>query len=295
MLTKTPLRYPGGKSLMANLFADMFEVNNLEHITYAEPYAGGAGTAINLLIADKVDRVFINDANIGIYSFWYSILNNTNEFVERIQSVPLTLMEWRSQHEILCNSRIPSFELGFATFYLSRTNRSGILSAGPIGGSSEEKQEKAKDKLDCRFNRDHLSDKVLDIARRQRRIRVSNKDAIRFLKDLKGERKFVYLDPPYYINGKSLYLDYYKSDDHKLLADYLKSTTKFMWVLSYDNVEPIRKLYEDFDLYEFDLKYTANIKKSGAELLTCSKDLVLPLSKGIRRRESNLQLRRVNG
>lgn len=290
MLIKTPLRYPGGKSVMAKLFVDMFEVNHLEHISYAEPYAGGAGTAINLLLSEKVDRIQINDANIGIYSFWHAILDDTDKFVDLIQTVPVTLEEWKRQHDILKNMYTPSFDLGFATFYMSRTNRSGILSAGPIGGSSEEKQELAKYKIDCRFNRDDLSDKIFAIADRKRDIIVSNKDAIKFLKDLKGIRKFVYLDPPYYVNGKYLYLDYYKKQDHYILADYLKKTTKFKWVLSYDNVCEIRELYQDYDLYEFDLKYTANKVKPGAELLTSSKDLILPAAKTIRRKEYNIKL-----
>lgn len=293
MLTKTPLRYPGGKSLMASLFIDMFDINHLNHITYAEPYAGGAGTAINLLLGNKVDRIFINDANIGIYSFWSAILSDTMRFVEQIQTVPLTLNEWRNQHAILKTATTPSFEVGFATFYLSRTNRSGILSAGPIGGSSEEKQAEATYQLGCRFNRDDLATKILNISERRKSIVVSNKDAVKFLKDLKGKGKFVYLDPPYYVKGKSLYLDYYSEKDHYLLAQYLKSTNKFMWVLSYDNVEAIRNLYADYELYEFDLKYTANFKKTGAELLTYSRNLILPVEKVIKRREMCLTLKKI--
>lgn len=293
MYIRTPLRYPGGKSVMASFFADLFEINHLEHITYAEPYAGGAGTAINLLLADKVERIMINDANIGLYSFWDSILNHTEEFVDRIQEIPVSLEEWRKQHEILRSSKEPSLDLGFATFYMSRTNRSGILSAGPIGGSSEEKQAMAKYKIDCRFKKDNLICKILSIAERKHHVVISNKDAIQFLKDLKGDNKFVYLDPPYYVNGKSLYMDYYHSSDHRLLADYLKSTMKFDWVLSYDNVKPIRDLYKGYELYEFDLKYTANIKKSGAELLTFSKNIILPCEKRIKRRTENLYLKKI--
>ena len=293
MLTKTPLRYPGGKSLMTPLFVDMFEINHLEHVTYAEPYAGGAGTAINLLVDEKVDRILINDANIGVFSFWNSILHHTDAFIDRIQSVSLTLEEWRTQHELLCSATQPSFDLGFATFYLSRTNRSGILNAGPIGGSSEEMQSKAKYKLDCRFNKTDLIQKIVNIANRKKQIVVTHKDAIKFLKDLKGRNTFVYLDPPYYVNGKSLYLDYYRAEDHLQLANYLTSTNKIMWVLSYDNVSEIRDLYAEYDLYEFDLKYTANIKKYGSELLTYSKNLILPKKCEIRRSERNLILKKI--
>lgn len=293
MLNKTPLRYPGGKTLMASLFIDMFEVNHLEHITYAEPYAGGAGTAISLLLDNKVERIIINDANVGIYSFWNAIINEKEKFIDLIQTIPVNLKEWNNQHSFFINNHIPSFELGFSTFYLSRTNRSGILNAGPIGGSTELKQDSAKYKIDCRFNRDDLVDKITCIANRKNDIIVRNKDAIQFLKDLKGKDKFIYLDPPYYVNGKSLYMDYYKKQDHAKLAEYLKDTTKFKWVLSYDNVSEIRELYNGYDLYEFNLKYTANVVKSGAELLTYSKDLLLPDSHVIRRKERNVELNKI--
>lgn len=136
--------------------------------------------------------------------------------------------------------------------------------------------------------------RVLNISERRKSIVVSNKDAVKFLKDLKGKGKFVYLDLPYYVKGKSLYLDYYSEKDHYLLAKYLKSTNKFKWILSYDNVEAIRNLYSDYELYEFDLNYTANLKKIEAELLTCSRNLIMPSERVIRRKETCLNLKKID-
>lgn len=293
-MNSTPLRYPGGKSLMTSFFIDIFKANEMRGVTYAEPYAGGAGTAINLLLLEEVDKIMINDANICVYSFWKYVITETQRFIDRIMTCSVDLATWEVMHNLVKEAVTPSFELGFATFFLSRTNRSGILNAGPIGGSTPQKQEKAVYKINCRFNREELVMRVLEIGKRKDQIIVSHKDAIKFLKDLKGENKFVYLDPPYYDKGKSLYLDYYQHDNHKELSDYLHMTRKFRWILSYDNVSNIRELYKDFNLYKFSLSYTAQNVKQGSELLTHSRDLLLPEYMHIRRKGNDIPLIKID-
>ena len=290
----TPLRYPGGKSLMTQFFIDLIKVNCMHNVSYVEPFAGGAGTAVNLLIQDKVDNIIINDANICIYSFWKSVIEENERFVEKIMETPVNLNEWRTMHNLLASAKDYSFELGFATFFLSRTNRSGILTAGPIGGNSEEKQELAKYKIDCRFNKAELAQRVIEIGKKSKDITVTNKDAIQFLKETDGNNILLYLDPPYYVKGKSLYLDFYNHNDHQALADFLVSTTKFKWVLSYDNVPKIREMYKDLDLYEFSLNYTVQKIKKGSELLTHSKGLILPEELEIKRKGHNIPLILIN-
>lgn len=294
MTNYTPLRYPGGKSLMTQFFIDLIEENRMHNVSYAEPFAGGAGTAVNLLIQDKVDNININDANICIFSFWKSITEENERFVEKLIETPVNLKEWRKMHNILVNTKEYSFDLGFATFFLSRTNRSGILTAGPIGGNSEEKQELAKYKIDCRFNKEDLAQRIISIGKKNERISVTNKDAILFLKEIEGDNILLYLDPPYYVKGKSLYLDFYNHNDHQALADYLTNTTKFKWVLSYDNVNEIREMYKGFDLYEFFLNYTVQEIKRGSELLTHSKGLILPKELEIKRKGHNIPLILIN-
>lgn len=289
----TPLRYPGGKSIMTPFFIDLLNVNPMDEVVYAEPYAGGAGTAINLLLSGVADRILINDANIAIYSFWHYLLQRREEFIERILKINVTIDEWMRQREILKNSNTPSFDLGIATFFLSRTNRSGILTAGPIGGSTAEKQNNAKYKLDCRFNKQDLCNRMTNIIAVADRIDVYNQDAIAFLQEIDLNDVIVYLDPPYYVNGRSLYMSYYKHNDHVGLSEYLRDVNNFKWVLSYDNVPEIRNMYSGFNLYEFDLKYTAQGVKEGSELLTHSHNIILPPNISIRRSTGDIQLKRL--
>ena len=287
-MNRTPLRYPGGKSIMTPFFIDLIRVNGLQGVSYAEPYAGGAGTAINLLLDGQVRRIYINDANIAIFSFWKYAINESERFIDKIEKTCIDLQNWQYYHNFIKNAQQPSFELGFATFFLSRTNRSGILTAGPIGGKSQEKQEKATYKIDCRFNKQDLISRIHRISMYKENIVVSNDDAIDFLKSLPADNNnLVYLDPPYFKQGKSLYLNYYSADDHRVLSDYLYNTVNFRWVLSYDNVYEIREFYKHFDLYEFQLNYTAQSVKKGSELLTHSKNLIMPEELFIRRKNNN--------
>lgn len=294
-MNRTPLRYPGGKSIMTPFFIDLIRVNGLQGVSYAEPYAGGAGTAINLLLDGQVRRIYINDANIAVFSFWKYAINESERFIDKIEKTCIDLQNWQYYHNFIKNAQQPSFELGFAAFFLSRTNRSGILTAGPIGGKSQEKQEKATYKIDCRFNKQDLISRIHRISMYKENIVVSNDDAIDFLKSLPADNNnLVYLDPPYFKQGKSLYLNYYSADDHRVLSDYLYNTVNFRWVLSYDNVYEIREFYKHFDLYEFQLNYTAQSVKKGSELLTHSKNLIMPEELFIRRKNNNIIINKLN-
>lgn len=289
-MNNTPLRYPGGKSVMTPLIEDIININEFENIVYAEPYSGGAGSAINLLLEDKVEAIKINDISLGIYSFWESVVNHHEDFLRKFEEASINLEEWNKQRAIFKNSTCPSVDLGFATFFLSRTNRSGILNAGPIGGQDPEKQLLAKYKIDCRFNKEALLEKIEAIIERRNSIEVFNKDALRFLREDITPNDLVYLDPPYYNQGKALYLNYYTHNDHFLLAEYLKNENRLTWLLSYDNVSEIHELYSGFDLYEFSLIYTAQNVKEGTEFFTHSRNIRLPDEPLIRRSTRNIPL-----
>lgn len=278
---------------MTNFFIDLFQRNGLQEIVYVEPYAGGAGAAINLLLNGHVNEIVINDANIGIYSFWNALINESDRFIQTINDIPVTLSEWYKQRSVLFESNEPSFELGVATFFMSRTNRSGVIFGGAIGGSTEEKQSNAKYKINCRFNKPELIQRLEIIAANKSQIRVRHEDALALLRQL-DNNVFVYLDPPYYVKGKSLYMNHYTDSDHEELAYFLQNEARFNWVLSYDDVPQIREMYADSELYRFPLKYTVSKKQIGYELLTHSADLHFPETLEIRRTHSkNISIERI--
>ncbi|RMH34191.1 MAG: DNA adenine methylase [Gammaproteobacteria bacterium] len=276
----SPLRYPGGKAILSGFLADVLALNGLRDGVYVEPYAGGAGAALNLLFGEHVERVYLNDADPCIFAFWNAILNSKNDFIERLRDTPVTIEEWKRQREIYRNhKRHSQIKVAFASFYLNRCNRSGIIvNGGPIGGFTQ----KGKWKLNARYNKDELVRRIERIYMYRDRIHIYNMDALNFLDMVVGklenlDKTLVYLDPPYYIKGPQLYLNHYKPEDHALLAAYLKRvTSSIRWIMTYDNVPEIHDLYSDYELIELKLPYTAFNRRTGSELLIYSKCLAIP-------------------
>ncbi len=276
----SPLRYPGGKRRLTPFLVNLLKHNHLYNLTYIEPFAGGAASALNLLFLEYVYDVVINDADYSIYCFWKSILDKNEEFKKRIQDIDISIDVWQYQKEILSNPRkYKLLDVGFAVFFLNRCNRSGIIKAGPIGGI----KQSSKWKIDARFNKEVLINKIEMIYQYRNRIKVSNLDAIDLIKKYsltinseKNNKYFFYLDPPYYIKGKQLYLNYYNHEDHALLANYIQKKIKSPWVLTYDYVPEIKELYKNRLSVSYNLNYSANIFKIGKEVMFFSDILKVP-------------------
>lgn len=279
MTAASPLRYPGGKGSLYRFLTDLLDLNDLRGCTYYEPFAGGAGAALNLLYRDVVERVHINDADPRVYAFWSAVFKENDRFVERIHSVPLDIAEWHRQSEICTKpSGRKQFDLGFAAFYMNRCNRSGVLNgAGPIGGY----EQQGKWRLDVRFARENLADRVIALGAMRRRILVTGLDAIDFLKRFlpagRGRAKvFVYADPPYVDKGKRLYLNAYCAKDHSNFARYLGQQKTLPWLVSYDDAPLIRKLYRKHQMSMLPIRYSLQHKRAAEELLIAPHRLYIP-------------------
>jgi DNA adenine methylase len=268
----SPLRYPGGKACLSDLLCEFIKKSKLQNCTYVEPYAGGSGAALKMLMLEKVDNIIINDLDRAIYSFWKSIINNTDKFIEKINTTKITIKEWRKQRQIYKNPKSKRFELGFATFFLNRTNRSGIIEGGPIGGIKQSNNWK----IDARFNKEDLIDRIKNIASYKSRIKVTQKDGIELLKEInKTKNHFVYIDPPYFEKGSCLYLNHFQDEDHTKLAKFLNQKNNFSWILTYDYVDEIKNLYKQKRSYDFSLSYHVDVPRRGKELLVLSDKIKL--------------------
>ncbi len=272
----TPLRYPGGKGKLVPYVKRILETNNLVDGVYVEPYAGGAAVAMELLLQEYVRKVYINDISPGVAAFWRSVLDNTDALCAKIDGANLTMQEWRNQKEV---QRTPAehddLTLGFATFFLNRTNRSGILSAGVIGG----KEQNGKWKMDARFNGPDLIRRIQTIARVRSRIEFHQKDALEFLDTvtpLLPQQSLIYLDPPYYVKGCDLYLHHYQHDDHIKIAKRVGKIKNKNWLVSYDNAPEIKGMYSAFRSIVYGLSYSAQERYKGAEVMFFSDNLQIP-------------------
>lgn len=272
----SPLRYPGGKRKLTNFIKMIFRENNLMDGDYIEPYAGGASVALSLLFDEYARFIHINDLDRSVYAFWYSVLNETDALCRMISDTPISMDMWHQQKKVLEDSNAPLLETGFSTFYLNRTNRSGIITGGVIGGKSQS----GTWKLDVRFNKTDLIHRIEKIARYKNRIYLYNFDASKFLSQITPSlphSSFVYLDPPYYVKGTQLlYANFYEPDDH-LAVSQIVTSLKNKWIISYDNVEEIKSLYSGFRFIEYDLSYSAQDKYRGAEIMFFCDNLEIPL------------------
>jgi DNA adenine methylase len=270
----TPLRYPGGKASLGHYVRQIFVDNRILDGVYVEPYAGGAGIATELLMTEYAREVWLNDIDPAIYAFWYAALHNTEKLIRLIQTVPLTVDEWRRQRKIYSSgARHSVLSLGFAALFLNRTNRSGILNAGIIGGFSQ----KAKWLIDARFNRGELADRIWRIGHYRHRIHLSNDDAEVFLRRLKlPQKSLVYLDPPYFQKGQRMYRNHYVKKDHHRIANLVQKGLPYSWIVSYDDAPEIAALYSERRKIRYTLHYSAQVKRKGGELMIFCDGLRLP-------------------
>lgn len=265
----SPLRYPGGKNCIFNFVSGLLKENNLCGIKYAEPYAGGAGLALRLLFEEFVEHIYINDLDRALYSFWVSVVTNADSFCAWIADVEVSVDVWRYYKDIYEKGVDDDFETAKATFYLNRTNVSGVLKGGVIGGL----EQSGKYKIDARFNKDDLISRIQKIYRYRGRITVSNADGIDFLMDIDNrlDDVFVYIDPPYFQKGSELYMNYYLTEDHERLMDRIKGLWN-LWMLSYDNNDYVHSLYGEWRRIIYRLSQSAS-NRVGDEVLIFSNDL----------------------
>jgi DNA adenine methylase len=272
----SPLRYPGGKGKLARFMKEVVRLNNLSDGLYVEPYAGGAAVAWELLLTGVVRRVSINDISLPVFAFWHSVLNSTDELCRMIRDCPLTMKEWDKQRNVFQRpSDVDYINLGFSFFFLNRTNRSGILKGGVIGG----RDQTGKWKIDARFNRSELISRIEKIALLRSRIKLTNLDAVDFIKNRAnrfGKKTLLYIDPPYYEKGRFLYHDAYRMEDHAVVAKSVKDLDGLNWVVSYDDVRPIHDLYAKSPWLQYTLNYSARNIMRGREVMFFSKNLIVP-------------------
>jgi len=273
----SPLRYPGGKAPFAPFIAEIMEANGLIGGHYLEPYAGGAGVALDLLFHGYVSHIHINDIDPAIYAFWVSVTQYADELLDLLESTPITMEEWFKWRSVLRNeNEVSMVKKGFATLFLNRTNRSGILKAGVIGG----KAQIGEYKLDARFKKDVIAARIKKIAEHADNVSVYREDSLQLLSlcaDFLPQKSLIYLDPPYYVKGKGLYRNYYEHDDHNGIAETLQNDNfQWPWVVSYDNVEEICSMYKLSKSLSYGLNYTAQRRYIGNEVMFFSQHLFIP-------------------
>lgn len=290
MTNPSPLRYPGGKNRLAK-FLELTILNlNLKNCTYVEPFVGGGGVALSLLLDGVVENIIINDYDKSIYSFWKAVKCDSSALIRKIIETPINISEWHKQKNIYDTSKKYSVELAFAALFLNRTNHSGILNAGPIGGYSQS----GNWKLDVRFNKESLIDKIEKIAYKNKCIKIYNQDIIVFLDryiDRTDINSFYYFDPPYFNKGQKLYKNFLSPEDHKNIRDMISKNILSPWIMTYDDVPEIASLYSSYFIKRYDLTYSAANKGTASEIMIFSNSEMCPTTEQLKANKITINLR----
>lgn len=270
----SPLRYPGGKARLAPYLARVLASQSVVMDTYCEPYAGGAGAGLQLLSDGHVSKVIINDLNPGIAAFWRSVFFNTEALLELVAKCAVDIANWHHQRSVyLAPDGCDDLTLGFATFFLNRTNRSGILSARPIGGL----EQTGNWLIDARFNKTDLVRRIRDLQQFSSQVDVREERAIELIRTLNRRAKpvLLYVDPPYVVPGEELYMTDHSWSEHQRLEQML-TKSPHPWILTYDADDRTRALYREFRCLRFGISHTAQVQKVGREFMFFSRGLRVP-------------------
>ena len=271
--TKSILRYPGGKTQLSKFVSNLISINKIKNPIYCEPFSGGSGVSMELLLTNKVNSVILNDLDPSIYSIWFAILHDTDKLIDVVQSMHITMDEWYHHKDIYSKLKdIPvyDFRLAVSALFLNRTNRGGIITGGPIGGH----EQKSKYSLDCRFNKASIVKKIYAIAEQRHRIRLYMSDAKDLINDVllqeNPEQLFTFFDPPYYKQGQALYKNAFNHEDHVALAASIKTMDEYKWITTYDEYPEIQSIYSEYRLFTYKLRYSVNQFRKANEYLFAS-------------------------
>ncbi|MCA8382548.1 MULTISPECIES: DNA adenine methylase [Burkholderia cepacia complex] len=281
----SPLRYPGGKARLAAYISGVIEENYLNGCTFYEPFAGGASVSLELLRLGFISSAVLIERDPLVYAFWWCVFNITEDLCAAVNACPVTMETWaqlQPTREVAypADGQFTILQLGVAGLFYNRTNFSGILGAGPIGGEAQA----SRYKIDCRFNKEKIIRQIRSVARFADRVRIYCDDAISFMRtnaeEIATGFSFVYVDPPYYQQGPKLYRHHYTDADHIALAQFLQ-TQGYPWLLSYDDHPRIRELYAANTVQPIYLDYNVKSSRTARELAISNLMIPVPVYDGV--------------
>ena len=268
----TFFRYPGGKSKIRKRLCEKLNlISPPSTFEYREPFFGGGSVGINFLsTVTKKPDLWLNDKDPGISSLWSAVINYPEELKERVCRFQPSIEHYNSfkntliENNAKTDSKESIVENGFQKLAVHQTSYSGLgtKSGGPLGG----KLQKSKYKIDCRWSPKYLCKKIDKLSNAFSSVKIRENGCTNYdFEKLISEpgSAVLYLDPPYFEKGGSLYQFSFEESDHERFANLLKNTDH-PFVLSYDDCDAIRDLYGWAQIETVHVNYTITATKDKA-------------------------------
>ncbi|MDQ7024124.1 MAG: DNA adenine methylase [Anaerolineae bacterium] len=247
---KSPLRYPGGKSRAIKSIMKHVPVDFQE---YREPFLGGGSVyfAIKEAFGSRIKSYWVNDIYTDLFHFWSFARDDIKNLVESVTTMRDAYPNGRELYTELKKEEVylSGFELAARFFIMNRITFSGVMDAG---GYSQQAFER-------RFTISSI-ERLQNINYWLQETKITNEDYALLLES-EGDDVFIFLDPPYLskthsrLYGKKGKL--HTSFDHQRLADALKKCPH-RWLLTYDDSEEVRELFQFANIIEWELQYGMN-------------------------------------
>lgn len=249
---KSCLRYPGGKSRAVKHILPYFP-DDIDYVV--SPFFGGG--SIELALVSKGIPVLGFDIFVPLVMFWQQLLYTPQFLISTIQrSYPLSKPGFYDLQKFIKNPDLSLDKLDIAAYFfiLNRASFSGTTLSGGMSPGHP------------RFTQESI-DRLLTFENVGKRLFVRCEDfqlSIPAYSDT-----FLYLDPPYLIPQKLYGIsgDCHENFDHSALANLLLNRRQ--WILSYNDCEEVRKMYDGCKIVELDWAYgmSTDKQKKKKELL----------------------------
>ncbi len=244
-MSKSPLRYPGGKSRAIHKIIAHFPKN----IDFMSSHFVGGGS-IELYLADQGVEIMAYDNFDLLINFWNQLkYNRHNLYNIVLKNHPISKDEFYKMQKSILNEK-DNLKRAAMFYVLNRCSFSGLTLRGGMCLNHPRFTLNGINGL-LSMNLDNIGFECLDFT-----------DSIAKHKD-----NFKYLDPPYYTDN-SLYgamSIVHKNFDHLNLRQTLNNING--WVLSYNDCGYVRELYDGYEIIELDWNYGMGKSKKSNEIL----------------------------
>ena len=220
----------GGKKLLRKKITEIFP-ENIDR--YVEVFGGAAWV---LFYKEKYAKQEIyNDINGELVNLFKCVKYHTNAIVEELQLILNARQIFNDFQQNKNRTDLTDIQRAAMFYYIIRTSYGAKL-----------------EQYSANYRSPYLLlQNVEEIAKRLSRIVIENKNFTDILAQYDKEDTLFYCDPPYYKAEKMYHMGNYVFDkeQHILLRDSLRNI-KGHFVLSYNDDEFVRNLYEGFDIQE---------------------------------------------